>query len=355
MEKEVKSDDKVVNKGGRRRTISESVPTSEEALKALSAMKSSFSIRMIQNYIDVAEHEVFLSAINSMTNEDILQHLMSLRVEYIQKLLRPPLQSLMIHTRNNDIFNYPVDPVALGLKDYFLKITHPMDLGTIKRRLLRGYYQTVQSCVDDVMLVFRNATEYNHVQNIVHQVAVFLNNVFLEDMKSIHEKIAKESERRNTHSCDRCHGSACSFCGEKCHKWEPPIIVCHGPCGQRIKRLGIYYVSTDGAMVFCQKCYTTSGPVVSAGGGGETPTSACLSPRPTTPGVSSTSPRPGPFTPSYGSQPQLLTPGGTGGSGSQTPKPLLKRDMLKRRFDEEIFEPWVDCNTCHRRVHQVSF
>ena len=229
-----------------------------------------------------------------------------------------------------------------------------MDLGTVKGRLLQGYYQTVQACVDDVTLVFSNAIAFNPVQNIVHQMAILLNNVFLEDMKAVQEKISKEEERRNSHHCERCQGSSCDFCGEKCQKWEPPIIVCIGACGQRIKRLGVYYVSTDGATIYCQKCYTTSGPVLS-GGGGETPTasfSSRFSPGPlSNPLMEITaggmSPRPAPFTPRGN-----ITPGG--GDGSQTPKPLLKKEMLKRRFDEEIFEPWIDCTTCYRRVHQVS-
>jgi hypothetical protein len=335
-------------KPGRKRSMSENVPSSEDVLKSLDTLKSTFSCQILENYVDVSQYEVYLSKINSMTYADIFTHLRSLRVEYIQKLLRPILQSLMSHTRNNNVFNHPVDPVALGLKDYFIKISHPMDLGTVKSRLLQGYYQTVQACVDDISLVFSNATLFNPVQNIVHQMAVFLNNVFLEDMKTVQEKVFKDEERRNNHSCERCQGKACPSCGEKCHKWEPPIIVCHGQCGQRIKRLGIYYVSTDGTLLYCQKCYTTSGPVVSTGG--DTPTPSATTPLITTNSTADIrgfSPRPAPFTPSH----CITTPNG---DGSQTPKALLKKDMLKRRFDEEIFEPWIDCATCHRRVHQVS-
>jgi hypothetical protein len=33
--------------------------------------------------------------------------------------------------------------------------------------------------------------------------------------------------------------------------------------------------------------------------------------------------------------------------------PILKKDLLKRRFDEEVAEPWVQCNTCNQWVHQI--
>ena len=70
-----------------------------------------------------------------LSYENIRDHCISLRLEHIHRIVRPLLAKLMIHPRNMEIFNFPVDPIALNLPDYNIKIQHPMDLGTIKANL----------------------------------------------------------------------------------------------------------------------------------------------------------------------------------------------------------------------------
>ncbi|KAI8897387.1 hypothetical protein BC833DRAFT_49750 [Globomyces pollinis-pini] len=62
---------------------------------------------------------------------------------------------------NSHWFMAPVDPVALNLPTYFQIIKNPMDLGTIKKKLERGDYETELSFAEDVRLVFANATSFN--------------------------------------------------------------------------------------------------------------------------------------------------------------------------------------------------
>lgn len=45
--------------------------------------------------------------------------------------------------------------------------------------------------------------------------------------------------------------------------------------------------------------------------------------------------------------------GGGGAGGAEISKAPLKRDLLRRKFDEEISEPWVQCDRCNSWVHQV--
>jgi phosphoribosyl-ATP pyrophosphohydrolase len=88
-------------------------------------------------------------------------------------------------------------------------------------------------------------------------------------------------------------------------KLEPTILVCYGPCGQRIKKQGTYFISGDGAVLWCQKCYTAANSVI---------------------------------VDSY----------------EDDHSPLLKKDLLKRKFDEEAVETWIECSTCSRKIHQVT-
>lgn len=109
-------------------------------------------------------------------------------------------------------------------------------------------------------------------------------------------------DRKATHTCTLCQGESCPLCGEKCLKFDPPVLVCHGTCLQRVKRNSVYYVTVDGIMLWCQRCYTGLPPVVLE-----------LPNRP----------------------------------------PLLKKNLLKRRLDEEVAEPWVSCDICGHWFHHI--
>lgn len=59
-------------------------------------------------------------------------------------------------------FNIPVDPVALGIPDYFDIVKKPMDLGTVCKNLERGgKYRGSQDVYEDVQLVWTNCRIYN--------------------------------------------------------------------------------------------------------------------------------------------------------------------------------------------------
>ncbi|CAO2191965.1 unnamed protein product [Urochloa humidicola] len=76
------------------------------------------------------------------------------------------------------VFNKPVDPVALGLHDYFMVIKQPMDLGTIRARLSKGQYRNPKEFADDVRLTFHNAMTYNPKGQDVHFMAEQLSGIF---------------------------------------------------------------------------------------------------------------------------------------------------------------------------------
>ncbi|KFK28231.1 hypothetical protein AALP_AA8G489400 [Arabis alpina] len=59
------------------------------------------------------------------------------------------------------VFNTPVDVVGLGLHDYHLIVKKPMDLGTVKLNLDKGFYVSPIDFATDVRLTFNNAMAYN--------------------------------------------------------------------------------------------------------------------------------------------------------------------------------------------------
>lgn len=87
-------------------------------------------------------------------------------------------------------FLAPVDPVLLGIPDYFQVIKEPMDLGTIRQNLEGGYYDDTSVFADHVRLVFKNAMLYNAAHSQVHIFAVKLLEDFEKRMKSLNMKAA---------------------------------------------------------------------------------------------------------------------------------------------------------------------
>ncbi|KAJ7543130.1 hypothetical protein O6H91_09G026100 [Diphasiastrum complanatum] len=60
-------------------------------------------------------------------------------------------------------FNTPVDPVVLGIPDYYQVIETPMDFGTIRRLLEnREKYLNSQDIYRDIQLIWVNCRKYNH-------------------------------------------------------------------------------------------------------------------------------------------------------------------------------------------------
>uniref|UniRef100_A0A7I4DNG5 Bromo domain-containing protein n=1 Tax=Physcomitrium patens TaxID=3218 RepID=A0A7I4DNG5_PHYPA len=79
-------------------------------------------------------------------------------------------------------FNKPVDPVKLGIPDYFEVVKRPMDLGTIRDRLEKGeVYNTVDDVFEDVALVWSNCRTYNDDGDPIME--------FLKNLESTFQKL----------------------------------------------------------------------------------------------------------------------------------------------------------------------
>ncbi|KEH39252.1 transcription factor GTE4 [Medicago truncatula] len=89
------------------------------------------------------------------------------------------LEKLMKH-KHGWVFNTPVDVERLGLHDYFIIISQPMDLGTVKSRLSKNWYKSPKEFAEDVRLTFHNAMTYNPKGQDVHVMAEELSALFEE-------------------------------------------------------------------------------------------------------------------------------------------------------------------------------
>ncbi|VAI58192.1 unnamed protein product [Triticum turgidum subsp. durum] len=113
------------------------------------------------------------------------------------------------------IFNVPVDVEKLNIPDYNDIIKHPMDLGTIKKKLDSGSYTRPSDFAADVRLTFSNAITYNPRGHAVHDMAIQLNKMFESRWKTVEKKLASaatkphvevdraDSKRRKTPPVDR--------------------------------------------------------------------------------------------------------------------------------------------------------
>ncbi|KAF9667989.1 hypothetical protein SADUNF_Sadunf15G0080200 [Salix dunnii] len=98
------------------------------------------------------------------------------------------LNRLMAH-QFGWIFKTPVDVVKLNIPDYFTIIKHPMDLGTVKSKIVSGEYSSPSGFAADVRLTFSNAMKYNPPGNDVHIMAETLSKYFEVRWKAIEKKL----------------------------------------------------------------------------------------------------------------------------------------------------------------------
>lgn len=74
-------------------------------------------------------------------------------------------------------FKEPVDPIKLGIPNYHKVITHPMDLGTVRKRMTNKFYGKVQNFVDDMRLIWSNCMTFNAPVTDVYKMAQTLSEI----------------------------------------------------------------------------------------------------------------------------------------------------------------------------------
>ena len=127
--------------------------------------------------------EVSISPLLCMTKEEIQKHLESLNKRIVLSSrtvthkCRPIMNDLMEH-QFGWVFKDAVDPVALGLPDYFDVIKNPMHLELVKKKLENAIYSDMEGFARDTRLVFQNAILYNGESSEVGELAQSMLNLF---------------------------------------------------------------------------------------------------------------------------------------------------------------------------------
>ena len=76
------------------------------------------------------------------------------------------------------LFHKPVDPVELGIPDYFQIIKKPMDFSTIKKKLSNNLYTNFREFTEDIGLTFDNCYNYNGTNSSVGLACTVVKNEY---------------------------------------------------------------------------------------------------------------------------------------------------------------------------------
>jgi len=111
-------------------------------------------------------YEVSKSGIAKSEKKRILKELRKAEFSDLRKLLDKFMQQQEVAP-----FLEPVDWETLGLPEYPEIIREPMDLGTIRSKLLTGRYKEPDDFAKDMRLVWENAKTFNEAGSPIYDVA----------------------------------------------------------------------------------------------------------------------------------------------------------------------------------------
>lgn len=293
---------------------SERVPKKSKAVPSVSHQKPAAkptdpSAKTIENNASVVKW---------MTKKEIQRHLESLnkRIVLASRTVthkcRPLIQDLL-EDQFGWVFRDAVDPVALGLPDYFDVIKSPMHLDLVRKKLDNAIYSDLEAFAADTRLVFENAILYNGESSEVGELAQTMLNKFDKSYSAMVQGTYTELsfslsdstflEIESSHLNLECQGELCSLCGMQKRKFEPTVLYCQGTCSQRIKRNSAYFTDRTKQNHWCDACFENLSP----------------------------------------NEPVLLDDGTTAN----------KKELQEFKNDGVAEEGWVNCDECQSWVHQV--
>ena len=95
-------------------------------------------------------------------------------------------------------FLEPVDYIALNILDYPKIITHPMDLGTVKKNLLDHKYLNFKEFMEDINLIWNNCRTYNLPGSEIVKMANHCEKMFNKQLDKTFKNYNKRSKINKT-------------------------------------------------------------------------------------------------------------------------------------------------------------
>lgn len=92
------------------------------------------------------------------------------------------LTNKMLHKDLCRPFRNKVDPENDGAPDYYDVIKNPMDLTTVRKKLVAGEYKSIALWSEDVKLIFKNARSYNDEGSLIDLISQELEQWFARKM-----------------------------------------------------------------------------------------------------------------------------------------------------------------------------
>ncbi len=176
---------------------SKGVETSDKSSRSVSESSGSLPDDGRIALCDLAARDVASSLSASMCVPDIEQNRDSLMSSgqmtpgfITRKCL--PLTKKLINHEHGWVFKDAVDPVELGIPDYFDIVKHPMDLTLVANNLENGAYKDMASFEHDIKLVFDNAILFNGDDSDVGLMAQELLDTLAAEIKTLKNEAEKE-------------------------------------------------------------------------------------------------------------------------------------------------------------------
>lgn len=215
--------------------------------------------------------------------------------EKISKLFLPLLDKLYNTEPAGEPFRKPVDVVKYGCFDYYYYVKHPIDLSTIRDRLVNHQYKDAWRFVADIQLMLANAYLFNKKGTPVYEYTNKLSKIWNTDLTPIMQRL--------------------NYCCGTLHKFGPQLLFCHGTTPDRYCQIpiGAKYKCYQDQYSFCMPCFNKID-------------ADCIDIQ----GLSCETKRM-----------KLPT------------HPVKKSDFSDCANDKWQYESFIQCSQCSRRVHQI--